>query len=94
MPDGAIFYAPVINEERLAVLIAMTTDVRDTRHLYYGENGYPFTIGERGLAMKLSKCSGCGSLASGQDHQAVTGVIHPQDLEAGVGASTRSDTCV
>ncbi|KAJ6114997.1 hypothetical protein N7486_000775, partial [Penicillium sp. IBT 16267x] len=82
MLGGLTFYTPVTNEERMAVLAAMAREFRGTGHWYYCENGHPFTIGECGHAMELSKCPECGSAVGGQQHQATTGVRHAQDLEA------------
>ncbi|KAJ5538073.1 hypothetical protein N7494_007552 [Penicillium frequentans] len=82
MLGGATFYTPVTNAERLAILAAMATEFRGTGHWYYCENGHPFTIGECGAAMELSRCPECGSAVGGQHHQTTNGVTHAQDLEA------------
>lgn len=82
MLRGATFYTPVTNAERLAILAAMATEFRGTGHWYYCENGHPFTIGECGAAMELSRCPECGSAVGGQHHQTTNGVTHAQDLEA------------
>ncbi|KAJ5232691.1 hypothetical protein N7468_005647 [Penicillium chermesinum] len=81
MLRGAKFYAPVSNEERLAVLKAMAREFRGTGHWYYCENGHPFTIGECGMAMQLSRCPECGAPVGGQNHQSAHGVVHARDLE-------------
>ncbi|KAJ5632888.1 hypothetical protein N7490_009227 [Penicillium lividum] len=81
MIGGDTFYTPVTNEERMAVLAAMATEFRGTGHWYYCENGHPFTIGECGGAMQLSRCPECGSAVGGQHHQAAGGVTRAQDLE-------------
>ncbi|KAL2862412.1 uncharacterized protein BJX67DRAFT_297384 [Aspergillus lucknowensis] len=81
MLRGSTFYAPVTNEERLAVLAAMAQEFRGTGHWYYCENGHPFTIGECGGAMQVSRCPECGSPVGGQGHQTVEGVTRAGDLE-------------
>lgn len=81
MIRGATFYAPVTNEERKAVLAAMAREYRGTGHWYYCENGRPFTIGECGGSMHLSRCPQCGSPVGGQAHQTTSGVNHAHDLE-------------
>ncbi|KAJ6020902.1 hypothetical protein N7540_006406 [Penicillium herquei] len=75
------FYTPVSNEERKAVLAAMATEFRSTGHWYYCENGHPFTIGECGGAMQLSRCPECGAAVGGQNHLTTAGVTHAHDLE-------------
>ncbi|KAJ5709968.1 hypothetical protein N7493_009560 [Penicillium malachiteum] len=75
------FYTPVSNEERKAVLAAMAREFRSTGHWYYCENGHPFTIGECGGAMQLSKCPECGKPVGGQNHLTTAGVTHAHDLE-------------
>lgn len=85
MLRGATFYAPVTNEERMAVLTAMAREFRGTGHWYYCENGHPFTIGECGGAVQLSRCPECGSAVGGQGHRTASGVIHAQDLEQRLG---------
>ncbi|KAL2830319.1 hypothetical protein BDW59DRAFT_178029 [Aspergillus cavernicola] len=84
MLRGATFYTPVSNEERMAVLAAMAQEFRGTGHWYYCENGHPFTIGECGGAMQLSRCPECGSPVGGQSHRTATGVTHAHDLEQGL----------
>ncbi|GES66835.1 P-loop containing nucleoside triphosphate hydrolase protein [Aspergillus terreus] len=81
MLRGSEFYTPVTNEERMAVLAAMSREFRGTGHWYYCENGHPFTIGECGGAMELSRCPECGAAVGGQDHRTATGVTHARDLE-------------
>ncbi|RAH44654.1 P-loop containing nucleoside triphosphate hydrolase protein [Aspergillus brunneoviolaceus CBS 621.78] len=81
MLRGSEFYAPVTNEERMAVLAAMSEEFRGTGHWYYCENGHPFTIGECGGAMELSRCPECGAAVGGQHHQTTAGVTRASDLE-------------
>ncbi|EAU29360.1 predicted protein [Aspergillus terreus NIH2624] len=81
MLGGSEFYTPVTNEERMAVVAAMSREFRGTGHWYYCENGHPFTIGECGGAMELSRCPECGAAVGGQDHRTATGVTHARDLE-------------
>ncbi|KAG2420534.1 hypothetical protein HFD88_000146 [Aspergillus terreus] len=81
MLGGSEFYTPVTNEERMAVVAAMSREFRGTGHWYYCENGHPFTIGECGGAMELSRCPDCGAAVGGQDHRTATGVTHARDLE-------------
>ncbi|KAL2841156.1 hypothetical protein BJY01DRAFT_257156 [Aspergillus pseudoustus] len=81
MLRGSEFYAPVTNEERMAVLAAMAREFRGTGHWYYCENGHPFTIGECGGAMELSRCPECGAAVGGQHHQTTAGVTRASDLE-------------
>lgn len=81
MLRGSAFYTPVTNGERMAVLAAMAKEFRSTGHWYYCENGHPFTIGECGGAMELSRCPECGSAVGGQNHLTTNGVSHAQDLE-------------
>ncbi|KAJ5169070.1 uncharacterized protein N7482_004664 [Penicillium canariense] len=81
MLRGSTFYAPVSNEERMAVLTAMAREFRGTGHWYYCANGHPFTIGECGGAMELSSCPECGSAVGGHDHRTTSGVTHALDLE-------------
>ncbi|KAL6233126.1 hypothetical protein BDW75DRAFT_252193 [Aspergillus navahoensis] len=81
MLRGSTFYAPVTNEERMAVLAAMAREFRGTGHWYYCENGHPFTIGECGGAMELSRCPECGAAVGGEHHQTAAGVRRARDLE-------------
>ncbi|KAJ5272487.1 hypothetical protein N7478_007612 [Penicillium angulare] len=81
MLRGSVFYTPVSNEERMAVLAAMAKEFRSTGHWYYCENGHPFTIGECGGAMELSRCPECGSAVGGRNHSTTAGVSHAHDLE-------------
>lgn len=81
MLRGATFYTPVTNEERMAILTAMAGEFRGTGHWYYCQNGHPFTIGECGAAMQLSRCPDCGSAVGGRNHTSATGVTHAVDLE-------------
>lgn len=81
MLRGVTFYAPVTNDERMAVLTAMAREFRGTGHWYYCENGHPFTIGECGGAVQLSRCPECGAAVGGQGHRTAGGVTHAQDLE-------------
>lgn len=81
MLNGSTFYATVTNEERIAVIRAMTRELTGTGHWYYCQNGHPFTIGECGGAMQLATCPECGAPVGGQNHQAVPGVRHASDLE-------------
>ncbi|KAL4993400.1 AAA domain-containing protein [Aspergillus recurvatus] len=81
MLRGSTFYAPVTNEERMAVLAAMAREFRGTGHWYYCENGHPFTIGECGGAMERSRCPECGAAVGGEHHRTAAGVTHARDLE-------------
>jgi hypothetical protein len=81
MLRGSEFYTPVTNEERMAVLTAMAREFRGTGHWYYCENGHPFTIGECGGAVQLSRCPECGAAVGGQDHRTTAGVTFAHDLE-------------
>ncbi|KAJ5385775.1 hypothetical protein N7509_008316 [Penicillium cosmopolitanum] len=85
MLNGATHYAPVTNEERMAVLNAMASEFRGTGHWYYCENGHPFTIGECGGAMELSRCPDCGSAVGGRNHRTAGGVTPARDLEQAFG---------
>lgn len=81
MLRGSTFYLPVTNDEKAAVYAAMARDFRGTGHWYYCENGHPFTVGECGMPMQTSRCPQCGASVGGQDHQAVAGVRHADDLD-------------
>jgi hypothetical protein len=81
MLRGSTFYLPVSNDERQAVFAAMARDFRGTGHWYYCENGHPFTVGECGMPMEMSRCPQCGSPVGGRDHRAVEGVRPATDLE-------------
>jgi hypothetical protein len=81
MLRGSEFYTPVTNEERMAVLAAMAREFRGTGHWYYCENRHPFTIGDCGGAMELSRCPECGAAVGGQHHRTTAGVTHARDLE-------------
>jgi hypothetical protein len=81
MLRGSEFYTPVTNEERMAVLAAMAREFRGTGHWYYCENGHPFTIGECGGAVQLSRCPECGAAVGGQGHRTTAGVTLAHDLE-------------
>ncbi|OOG00383.1 hypothetical protein ASPCADRAFT_511396 [Aspergillus carbonarius ITEM 5010] len=81
MLRGTEFYTPVTTAERLAVLAAMAREFRGTGHWYYCVNGHPFTIGECGGAMQLSRCPECGAAVGGANHRTTVGVTHARDLE-------------
>lgn len=91
MLNGSTFYMPVTNEERMAVLNAMKGEFRGTGHWYYCVNGHPFTIGECGAAMQLSRCPDCGSAVGGRNHAVAEGVTHAADLEGRLGAMQIGD---
>lgn len=84
MLSGSTFYAPVTSEERMAVVNAMSQELRGTGHWYNCENGHPFTIGECGMAMEVSRCPECGSPVGGRNHTTIGGVTHARDLEEGL----------
>ncbi|KAF7588506.1 hypothetical protein BBP40_005642 [Aspergillus hancockii] len=75
------FYTPVTSEERIAIVVAMAREFRGTGHWYYCENNHPFTIGECGGAMEISRCPECGARVGGQGHETVSGVSRANDLE-------------
>ena len=77
------FYAPITSEERMAVIQAMATEFHGSGHWYYCENGHPFTIGECGMPMERATCPECSAPVGGQQHQAVAGTRHADDLERG-----------
>ncbi|PLB42026.1 putative NF-X1 finger and helicase domain protein [Aspergillus candidus] len=79
------FYAPITSEERVAIVKAMAREFLGTGHWYYCENGHPFTIGECGGAVQLSRCPECGSPVGGQRHRTATGVTRATDLEEDLG---------
>lgn len=81
MLRGSEFYAPVRNAERIEVLAAMAREFRGTGHWYYCENGHPFTIGECGGAVQMSRCPECGAAVGGRGHQTADGVTRAVDLE-------------
>ncbi|KAF9886780.1 hypothetical protein FE257_011157 [Aspergillus nanangensis] len=85
MLRGSAFYTPVTNEERMAVIEAMTREFRGTGHWYYCGNGHPFTIGECGGAMELARCPECGAAVGGQNHRTTAGVTRADDLENALG---------
>lgn len=84
MLNQGTFYTAVTNAERLAVIKAMAREFRGTGHWYYCVNGHPFTIGECGMPMQLSRCPECGASVGGQHHQQVDGVRRADDLEGGL----------
>jgi hypothetical protein len=75
------FYTPVTSEERTAIVAAMAQEFQGTGHWFYCENNHPFTIGECGGAMQISRCPECGARVGGQSHQTVDGVTRAHDLE-------------
>lgn len=81
MLRGSTFYLPVSNEEKAAVYAAMARDFRGTGHWYYCENGHPFTVGECGMPMQTSRCPQCDAPVGGQNHEAVSGVRHADDMD-------------
>lgn len=85
MLNGATFYSAVSSEERMAVISAMAREFRGTGHWYYCENGHPFTIGECGGAVQMSRCPECGAAVGGQGHQTADGVTRANDLERQLG---------
>lgn len=81
MLRSGTFFSTVTSEERMAVVTAMTRELRGTGHWYYCENGHPFTIGECGGAVELATCPECGARVGGQGHRTVKGVTRANDLE-------------
>ena len=92
----SIFYSPVSNAERQAVIRAMATEMRGTGHWYYCENGHPFTIGECGMPMQTVACPDCSAPMGGRHHESVVGNRRADDLEGylnGVAPLARSVAC-
>lgn len=83
MLKGSSFYSTITNEERMAVVSAMALEFRGTGHWYYCENGHPFTIGECGGAVQLSRCPECNAPVGGSNHRTAEGVRPADDLEGG-----------
>lgn len=81
MLQDSVFYQPVSNDEMRAVVAAMTNDFRGTGHWYRCRNGHLFTVGECGMPMQTSRCPQCGETVGGQNHRAVEGVTHANDIE-------------
>jgi len=67
--------------EMRMVVTAMAGEVRGTGHWYTCENGHPFLVGECGMPMEQARCSACAAPIGGQDHQAVEGVQHANEIE-------------
>jgi hypothetical protein len=54
--------------------------VPGTGHWYTCENGYPFTVGECGMPMKVARCPECCTRVGGIDHISMNGVRR-EDIE-------------
>lgn len=82
--DG-VFYTQVTTQEWHEVVAAMATVFRGTGHWYFCENGHPYTVGECGAPMAISRCPQCGAPVGGSNHQSVAGVRHAADIERDFG---------
>ncbi|ETN42088.1 uncharacterized protein HMPREF1541_04027 [Cyphellophora europaea CBS 101466] len=79
------FYQAVSNEEKRAVVAAMSSEFRGTGHWYYCPNGHPFTIGNCGLAREQATCPECGAAVGGMNYQLAEGNTIARDLEQELG---------
>lgn len=61
-------YTPISVEEKRAVWVAISRELRGTGHLYTCQNRHPFTIGECSMPMEETRCSECGAAVGGTDH--------------------------
>ncbi|KAI0451030.1 hypothetical protein F5B21DRAFT_528337 [Xylaria acuta] len=80
-------YAPISVEEKRAVWLAVSRELRGTGHWYACQNGHPFTVGECGMPMEETRCPECGAAAGGTHHQVSQGVQHDANMDA-IGAAT------
>ncbi|KAJ5494068.1 hypothetical protein N7463_010155 [Penicillium fimorum] len=74
-------YTIITNEERMAVISAMTQEFCGTRHWYYCRNGHPFTIGDCGAARETSRCPECDSPVGGENARLAEGVTAAEDWD-------------
>lgn len=76
------FYSEVTNEERRAVVKAMSEQMSGSGHWYTCTNGHPFVIDACGMPMERARCGECGAGIGGSNHVAVEGVRSATGLEA------------
>lgn len=79
--NGGTFHEVVTTEERRAILAAMAQEFRGTGHWYTCVNGHPFTVGECGMPMELSRCPTCNAAVGGRSHVPAAGVTRATELE-------------
>ncbi|GBC01063.1 hypothetical protein RclHR1_04050006 [Rhizophagus clarus] len=60
-------------EEKLEIHRAMKTEFRGAGHWYECPNGHPYTIGECGGAMQMSRCPDCNAQIGGGHHELTSG---------------------
>ncbi|CAB4484431.1 unnamed protein product [Rhizophagus irregularis] len=60
-------------EEKLEIHRAMKSEFNSSGHWYECPNGHPYTIGECGGAMQLSRCPDCHEQIGGGGHQLTSG---------------------
>ncbi|CAB4384074.1 unnamed protein product [Rhizophagus irregularis] len=70
------------NEEKSEIYRAMKTEFRGSGHWYQCPNGHPYTIGECGGAMVMSRCPDCNAPIGGGDHRLTTGNRINSDFES------------
>ncbi|OHW94282.1 nf-x1 finger and helicase domain [Colletotrichum incanum] len=89
MLHGGVSYNEVSVDELRGVYTAMSRELRGTGHWYTCRNGHPFTIGECGMPMQLTRCSECGAPVGGQHHTSAEGVRHATEIEELAGGIER-----
>ncbi|KAI0441323.1 hypothetical protein F4803DRAFT_576691 [Xylaria telfairii] len=92
MLNDFVCYAPITVEEKRAVWVAMSRELRGTGHWYTCQNGHPFTIGECSMPMEETRCSECSAAVRGTDHQVAQGVQH--DVEMGALGAATDNLCL
>ncbi|KAI0409117.1 hypothetical protein F4802DRAFT_615645 [Xylaria palmicola] len=89
MLNDFVQYKPVSVEEKRAIWLAMSSELRGTGHWYTCQNGHYFTVGECGLPMEETRCPECGAAVGGQHHEVAQGVQHDADMDA-IGTGTEA----
>ncbi|KYG47209.1 hypothetical protein M433DRAFT_509938 [Acidomyces richmondensis BFW] len=77
--------------EMRMIVAVMNREFVSTGHWYRCENGHPFTVGECGLPMELSRCPDCGANVGGQSHRPAEGVQEARDISERFGGLNIDD---
>ncbi|CAB5368199.1 unnamed protein product [Rhizophagus irregularis] len=74
-------------QEKLEISRAMSSEFIGSGHWYECPNGHPYTIGECGGAMQMSRCPDCGVFIGGNSHLLTSGNRRNDEFETMTGGN-------